>query len=198
MKKYSFILGIMVSVVLTSSYWLLTSNSQSSPQSYLGKQEKKQELTLLNINYVPTSPLRAIPTSKFTEVNGSTKTEKTIADYAGKPVILHFWATWCGACVAEMPELDTFAQNFEKDVHVIAITTDPKDGESVREYYESNGIKNLSIIVDNKGTLARQMGIAALPTTVFVNTGGKEIGRIIGPVNWIGEPGQLLNAHLKK
>ena len=42
------------------------------------------------------------------------------------------------------------------------------------------------------------MGIAALPTTVFVNTGGKEIGRIIGPVNWIGEPGQLLNAHLKK
>lgn len=198
-KSVFFVLGIILAGVGTAGYWALSSTIK--PTAPLKKEAKK--VSLLAINYVPTTPAKPVDEGKFWELTASPEmenqtAEKDLKDLKGKPVILHFWATWCAPCVQELPELDTFAQKYEQGIHIIAVATDVKDAGKIREFYKAKGIKNLSVIFDKNGTLSRYFRPTALPTTVFINSKGDEIGRIQGMVEWTGTAGRLLNVHLRK
>lgn len=196
-KSIYFILGLVLAGIGAAGYWAL--NSEKKPIEPVKKEAKK--VSLLNINYIPTSPAKPIDEGKFWELNATTNTEpleKNLKDLKGKPVILHFWATWCAPCVAELPDLDVFAQKHENTAHVVAVATDVKDLSKIRDFYKTKGIKNLSITFDKSGILSRTFRPSALPTTVFINSKGDEIGRIQGAVEWTGTAGRLLKTHLSR
>ena len=111
---------------------------------------------------------------------------------------MHFWATWCEACIDEIPELDTYQELFGHNFNLVVIASDSTHGKAVREFYKSHNIKNLSVFVDENNTLARSMKVIALPTSVFISSKTKELGRIIGPVEWTGEAGKLIDNQLSK
>lgn len=196
-KSIYFIMGLILASIGAAGFWAL--KTETKPVAPVQKEAKK--VSLLTINYIPTTPVKPIEEGKFWELSASSATEpseKNLTDLKGKPVILHFWATWCGPCIEELPELDAFAKKHQNTAHIVAVVTDLKDVDKIHEFYNAKGITNLNIAFDKSGTLARLFRASALPTTVFINSQGSEIGRIQGMVEWAGTAGRLLNTHLSR
>ena len=196
-KNIYFIMGLVLAGIGAAGFWAL--NAKSPAPEPDNKQTRK--VSLLTINYIPTSPTKPIYEEKFWHADSEAATEATeisLKEFSGKPVILHFWATWCAPCLQELPHLDAFAKKHGDTAHIIAVATDVKDIEKIRSFYKSKGIKNLKIAYDKKGVLAQSFRTPLLPTTVFINSQGHEIGRIQGIVEWDGKAGRLLNSHLSR
>lgn len=117
--------------------------------------------------------------------------EHALADYRGKWVVLNFWATWCAPCKAEMPSLDRL-QAAMPELAVVPVASGRNDVAAIARFFEEAAIRNLPVLRDPKGLLARQMGIAALPVTVILNPDGEEVGRLIGDAAWDSEAAQTL------
>lgn len=197
MKNKSFFwMGIGLSPLVLGFWWLLQNKPQ--PVTYVAEAPKK---SLMSIDFIPTKTKDAVSDKEFLLLSmdeAQPNTKKKLSDFAGKPIIVHFWATWCEACVDEIPELDKYQESFGDNFNFVVIASDQTKGKAVREFYKSHNIKNLSIFIDEKGALARSMKVAALPTSIFVSSKGRELGRIVGPVDWVGEAGKLLNSKLSK
>lgn len=84
-----------------------------------------------------------------------------------KPLLIHFWATWCPTCKAENSTIDALSKEFE----VITIAVNSGDDEEVKNFLEE---KNLSfqVINDTNATLAKTFHVSAFPTTFIYNKNG--------------------------
>jgi thiol-disulfide isomerase/thioredoxin len=87
---------------------------------------------------------------------------------APKPLMLHFWATWCPTCRAEAGNIGRVAETH--DVMTVAV----KSGgpAKIREYLETNGLR-FPVIDDRDGAIASRFGVQVFPTTVLVGKDGK-------------------------
>ncbi len=101
--------------------------------------------------------------------------EVKLSDYKGKIVILNFWATWCGYCIQEMPELNALHKQLEKDGDAVILAIDSKeDVKTVSNYISSANIE-LKVLTDVDGevtNLYTPYGIQGYPTTFIVNPDG--------------------------
>ena len=112
---------------------------------------------------------------------------KTLADYAGRGVVLNLWATWCAPCVAEMPALDELARLVAPGVAVLPLSSDRGAAAAVEKFYAARGIKHLPVLLDPMGAAGRALGVRGIPTTVLIDAKGVEQGRIDGAVDWAGK-----------
>ena len=92
------------------------------------------------------------------------------ADLEGKVAVLHFWGTWCGPCVVEMPEYQKFDERYrtDPDIRVLSISNDPSH-DVIEEYLSKNNF-DFTVLVDD-GYVGRA-GVFAWPTTWFVDREG--------------------------
>jgi len=119
---------------------------------------------------------------QFTAADGSAR---SLADYAGKGVILNMWATWCVPCVAEMPALAAFASVVAKDgIVVLPLSSDRGGAAAVERWYAAHDIKNLPVLLDPTGAAARALGARGIPTTLLIDGKGRERGRLEGGADW--------------
>jgi peroxiredoxin len=117
------------------------------------------------------------PDFTLTTVDGK---EFRLRDYRGKPVILNFWATWCGPCQYEIPHLKAVHEEWDKTgVTIIAVSTqDPPD--SAKSYVKNKELKFI-VPLDPRGQVAGLYNIRGLPTTLFINENGIITSVKIGP-----------------
>lgn len=114
--------------------------------------------------------------------------QATLADYAGKYVLVNFWATWCAPCRKEMPQLNTLQKEFGgEDFEVLTIATGRNSPQGIRKFFEEAGVDSLPRHQDPKQALASQMGIFGLPISVIIDPQGKEIARLRGDAEWDSE-----------
>ena len=100
-------------------------------------------------------------------------------------LVINFWATWCAPCKKEMPSLNNLAENMKyDDVRIITVASGRNSKEAIESFFSDNDLVNLKKFRDPKGKIAMSYGVTALPTTVVINPSGKEIGRIIGDIDW--------------
>ena len=115
-------------------------------------------------------------------------TAQTIADYAGKGVVMNLWATWCVPCVAEMPALDSLAAAVAKSgVVVLPLSSDRGGVAAVERFYAERGVRNLPVLLDPQGAAARALGARGIPTTVLIDAHGQERGRLEGGADWASD-----------
>ena len=133
-------------------------------------------------NFQATEPPRPLPEIPFL-VDGDV--ERTITAYRGKGVVLNFWATWCTPCVLEMPSIDRLHAAVAGDgIAVLALSEDRNGTAAVERFFRRRGIKNLAALIDRHGKLFHALEIAGLPTTLLVDAEGREVGRVVGPLEW--------------
>lgn len=128
---------------------------------------------------------RLAPNFTLTTLAGETF---ELAALRGKPVVLNFWATWCGPCRAELPALEATAQQFENEVQIVAVDQ-AEAPETVQKYVDELAL-SFTIPLDREGSVGRLYSIRGLPTTFFIDDEG-----LIRHV-WSGEMDRITLAEL--
>jgi thiol-disulfide isomerase/thioredoxin len=102
--------------------------------------------------------------------------------------MINFWATWCGFCLLEMPEMqEAYAAYNDQGFVILAI--DVREGQAeVSEFANELGL-TFSILFDTEGEVTHLFQVRGLPTSYFVDREGVIIGTRVGPVDrpWIDE-----------
>jgi thiol-disulfide isomerase/thioredoxin len=103
--------------------------------------------------------------------------------FAGKLVVLNFWATWCGPCKEEMPAFERLRQKVDPErVSLLTVTTDlQRDG--IKHFLGSLDV-HLPVLFDEDQEVSRAYMVRALPTTVIIDRQGMVVGRALGPRDW--------------
>ena len=105
---------------------------------------------------------------------GAAPTHLELSNLRGRPVVLDFWATWCGPCQAEAPIMNAIAQRYkDKGLAVVGVNTSDEDGLAER-FVRKKGL-GFPIVYDENNTIAKQYGVSSLPTLVVVSKTGKVV-----------------------
>ena len=118
-----------------------------------------------------------VPAFKLSSTDGS---QVSLADLAGKPAVINFWATYCPPCRAEMPLLQKRAGP-QSGVQLVLIN-EGESRQAARDYLDSLGLRNPSLL-DSDLKVGHEFGAIALPTTVFVRADGTIADRHIGQLD---------------
>ncbi len=94
-----------------------------------------------------------------------------VADYAGKPLIINAWATWCPPCKAEMPLLQAFYEQYQPQGLTILAVDAGEDARTVLAFWERNGI-TFPVVIDASLEILARLGISSFPTSVVVGRDG--------------------------
>ncbi|WP_327156178.1 TlpA family protein disulfide reductase [Streptomyces tubercidicus] len=122
------------------------------------------------------------------ELSGETTTGKKldIADYKGKVVILNVWGSWCGPCIAEVPNFSKVAnETKEKGVQFLGINT--RDGKTQATSFEEEHKVPYPSLFDPSGRLMLRfpkgsLNPQSIPSTIAIDRHGKIAARSIGPL----------------
>lgn len=130
------------------------------------------------------------PQTTFQDGNGNTL---GLADFAGKILVVNFWATWCFPCIREIPTLDRLQGRLGgKDFAVLALSQDREGADVVRKFFAKTKVANLKIYVDTNGKFAEAFAVRGLPTTLVLGRDGRELGRLDGVAEWDGRDARAL------
>lgn len=110
----------------------------------------------------------------------------TLDQYKGKTILLNFWATWCGPCRSEMPDLQAVYEDYgknEKDLVVLGVAA-PNLGqegsaEDITAFLEENGY-TYPTLMNEDASLFYSYGISSFPTTFMIDKNGNVYGYIMG------------------
>jgi peroxiredoxin len=113
-------------------------------------------------------------------------TGKTIklADYRGKVVVVDFWATWCGFCVREIPEITSLqaeAIKHKTPLQFIGVSVD-RDKEAARRFAQDHKM-NYPVVYNDPRATSAFGNVTLLPTTFILNKQGVIVDKIIGAVS---------------
>jgi thiol-disulfide isomerase/thioredoxin len=136
------------------------------------------DMKKLNFHAEPKSVSDAV----FVKEDGSTG---TLSDFAGKHVLVNFWATWCAPCREEMPMLSELQTELGgEEFEVVTIATGRNPPPAMKKFFREIGVDNLPLHRDPKQQIAREMGVFGLPITVILDPQGREIARLQGDAHW--------------
>jgi len=103
----------------------------------------------------------------------------SLAAARGKIVLLNFWATWCGPCRAEIPDLVDLQKRYRDKLEIIALATEEDDSDEVRRFVQHSGI-NYRVAMASDDVVRDYGGIAALPTSFVIDALGRVVQKHIG------------------
>jgi peroxiredoxin len=92
----------------------------------------------------------------------------SLAAYRGKPVLLHFWATWCGVCKVEQSSIDSIA----RDLPVLSVASQSGSPAEVAGFVQEHGIAP-PVIVDERGDLSSRFGVHSFPASFVIDANGE-------------------------
>ncbi len=108
-------------------------------------------------------------------LDGAPISSGVFKDY--KLTAVNIWATWCGYCVDEMPELQKLYESLPADTNLISICTDALDEpELAQRIVDETGVKFPVVVVENQLDMGFLMAVTGYPTTLFVDSEGNLVG----------------------
>ena len=116
------------------------------------------------------------PTLNLTDLDGNPVSS---ADWRGRVVLLNFWATWCGPCRAEIPDLIRLQEQYADQFLVVGLSTDVDPPNKVKAFADEMNI-NYPVVMAPPEIEARFGGVFGLPTSFLLDTEGRIVQKHIG------------------
>jgi thiol-disulfide isomerase/thioredoxin len=111
------------------------------------------------------------PEFKLTGLDGK---PVTLADSKGKVILLNFWATWCGPCRAEIPDLVELQDKYNDRLQILGLVVDDDDQDAIKDFVEKFGI-NYPVALATSDIRMQYGGIAVLPTSFVLDAEGRVV-----------------------
>lgn len=109
-------------------------------------------------------------------LNGTTV---RLSELRGKPVLLNFWATWCGPCRSEMPYLQQINDTWTAK-GLVMLEVDIGENSAIVQNFMTSLNLTLPVLLDSAQTVAGDYSVAAIPTTYFIDKNGIIRGKNVG------------------
>ena len=107
--------------------------------------------------------------------------EVTLASFFGKPIILNFWASWCGPCKMEMPELQKFYEQYGEEIHFLLVSVDD-DVDAAKAFIADSGY-SFPVYFDTTSAGAYTYGASSIPLTYFIDAEGNLTAYYMGAMS---------------
>lgn len=129
-----------------------------------------------------TGPPKTVPAVMLPDVSGK---KRSLSEWHGRPLLINFWATWCGPCLEEIPMLIKLRAEHEKQgLEIVGIALDFHD--AVAAYATKAGMTYPVLVAEEDMTAVQAFGMGAsagLPTTLVADRTGQIVARHVGALN---------------
>lgn len=138
----------------------------------------------------PANEERKVIDFKLNDLNGKVH---SLSDYRGKKVYVEYWASWCPVCIKGIGEFETLVRSYEKSSDVIVLSMvapgafGEKSSADFASWFADRGY-NFPVLLDEGGLMARQFGVRAFPTSLYIDSDGVLVTAV---------PGQYPNDSIK-
>jgi thiol-disulfide isomerase/thioredoxin len=129
----------------------------------------------------------------LTDLMGETR---SASDYRGRWVVVNFWATWCGPCVREIPELIAFRERYQETVEILGIAFEKTPTEQIRSFAQELKINYPILLIGDEPIIPLEP-LKGLPSTFLLSPDGELRKSHVGPVT-AEQLNQWLEASLPK
>jgi len=109
--------------------------------------------------------------------------QKLLEQNRGKPLLVNFWATWCGPCKEEMPSLARLQKQLDPAHFVLMTITTDVQPQGITHFLSQLGV-SVPVLFDEDQEVSRSFMVRGLPTTVVIGRDGTLAGRAVGPRAW--------------
>lgn len=176
--KRNFPIWLILMVIFIAGYLTYSIFSQPANQAKQSNQEQpnQDQSTKEQPTPVDKSQVQAAPDFTLTDLDGQ---NISLSDFQGKNVYINFWASWCGPCKLEMPDIEKIHQDYkDKDLVVLAVNIGESQ-DKVKTFMNANSL-SFPVLLDSQGKTAKTYKVSSIPVSLFVNKEGLIVGKQVG------------------
>lgn len=175
-KKVLLILALVLVLLIAGASVLYKNLSQSMAPDQLATQEPTAAPD------ETTPQLMQAPDFTVYDAEGNAV---NLSDYFGKPIVVNFWASWCGPCKMEMPDFQEKYLELGEDVTFLMVNMTDGDRETVEiaAAFIAEAGYTFPVLFDTAASAAMTYGVYSLPSTYFIDAEGNAVARATGAID---------------
>lgn len=169
-NKKGFLILLIIFVVMIAGASVLYNHFSDKTESVkIAETEKKQP---------ENKPSKVIEAPDFMVADADGYARK-LSDYFGKPVVLNFWASWCGPCKSEMPDFEAAYKEYKDEINFLMVNMTDGSRETVKlaADFISNSGYTFPVFYDTATEAAMTYAVTSIPQTYFIDKNGNIVAR---------------------